>query len=85
MNRTIEWILKITLALVALGFLVAGASREYKVYDIPREEYGLRSYTDISEYELVRDATFSGTVRKGDELYSTYNRAAPQGKIACPT
>lgn len=85
MKVTLERILQIILALVAVILLAAGSDREYKVYDNPREEFGLRSYTVITAFQLVEDATFSGTIRKGDELFSTYNREAPKGKMACPT
>ncbi len=76
---------RIALALLAVALLVAGSSREHKVYDNPKEEYGLRSYSDISEYQLVVDATFSGTIRRGSELFRTYDRTGPKGKTPCPT
>ncbi|MBZ5497449.1 MAG: hypothetical protein LAP85_13695 [Acidobacteriia bacterium] len=85
MKITRERILQIVLGLAAVIFLIAGSYREHKVYDKSKEEFGLRSYTGISEYKLVEDATFSGTIRKWGELYSTYDRAVPKGKMACPT
>ncbi len=78
-------ILQIILGLIAVVCLVAGNYREYKVYDRSDKEFGLRTYTEISEYQLVEDATFSGTVRKWGDLFSTYDRTVPKGKMACPT
>jgi hypothetical protein len=85
MKINLERTLRIVLALLAVFLLVAGSYSEYKVYDNPQEQLGLRNFTDISGYQLVQDATFSGTIRIDGDLYSTYNRAAPKGKIACPT
>jgi hypothetical protein len=85
MRGSLVRIIQVILGLLAVGFLVAGNYREHKVYDKSDKEYGLRTYTDISEYQLVEDATFSGTIRKWGELFSTYDRAAPKGKMACPT
>lgn len=85
MRVKLERIFQIILGLIAAAFLIAGSYREHKVYDKSEQEFGLRKYTDISEYQLVEDATFSGTIRKWGELYSTYNRTAPKGKMACPT
>jgi hypothetical protein len=76
---------RITLALLAVALLMAGGARKHKVYDNLKEEFGLRSYSDISEYQLVVDATFSGTIRRGNELFSTYDRTGPKKKVACPT
>ncbi len=85
MRVRLERILQVVLGLIAAALLVSGYFREHKVYNKSDQEFGLRDYTDISEYQLVEDATFSGTVRKWGELYSTYDRAAPKGKMACPT
>lgn len=85
MKPVLERALQIILSLIAITLLAAGSLREHKVYEKSQEQFGLRNFTDISEYQLVEDATFSGTIRKGDELFSTYNRAAPKGKMACPT
>ncbi len=78
-------LLQILLAVIAIGLIAAGSSIEYKVYDNPAQQFGLRSFTEVRAIQLVEDATFSGTIRIGDELFSTYNRAAPKGKMACPT
>ena len=85
MKITFQRILQVGLGLLAVVFLVAGGYRSHKVYDQAKEEFGLRNFSDISEYQLVQDATFSGTIRKWGELYSTYDRTGPKGKIACPT
>lgn len=70
---------------VAVLLLLAGAARTHRVYDENTEEFGLLSFTRISDAELVIDATFSGVERKGDRFYSTYDRSEPRGKRACPT
>ncbi|MCK5558719.1 MAG: hypothetical protein KAJ01_10085, partial [Candidatus Hydrogenedentes bacterium] len=60
----------------------------HKVYDAEAEtdEWGgMRTFHKISERELVEDATFTGVVRKGNELQSTYDRSEPKGKRLCPT
>jgi hypothetical protein len=85
MRSLLERVFQILVALIAVMMLIAGSFREHKVYDNPKQEYGLRNYIYISEYQLVEDATFSGTIRRDADLYSTYNRAEPKGKMACPT
>jgi hypothetical protein len=77
--------LRVTVVLAVLILLVTGHYREHKVLDNPKEEYGLHNYVEISEYQLVEDATFSGTIRKWGRLFSTYDRTVPKGKMACPT
>ncbi len=39
----------------------------------------------ISEAQLVIDATFTGVLRKGDRLFTQYDRSKPGGRRACPT
>jgi len=85
MSGRLVRVFQIILGLLAIVCLVAGNDREHKVYNKSDKEYGLRSFTEIREYQLVEDATFSGTVRKWGDLFSTYDRAAPKGKMACPT
>jgi len=70
---------------VAMSLVVIGAVISHKVYDAGTEEFGIVAFTRIGERQLVEDATFSGVLRKGDRLYSTYDRAVPKGKRACPT
>ncbi len=85
MKPALERTLQVLLTLTALILLAVGNFREHKVYEKSQEQFGLRNYTDISEYQLVEDATFSGTVRLGDDLVGTYDRTAPKGKTPCPT
>jgi hypothetical protein len=70
---------------VAMSLVVIGAVISHKAYDPGTEEFGIVAFTRISDRQLVEDATFSGVLRKGDRLYSTYDRAVPKGKRACPT
>lgn len=86
MSRTAkERIAAAILLTVAVLFLLVGGMRSYKVYDRNTETFGLLKFTSISDAELVIDATFSGVERKGDRLYSTYDRSEPRGKRSCPT
>ena len=86
MSRTAkERIAAAILLTVAVLFLLIGAARSYKVYDRNTETFGLLKFTRISDAELVIDATFSGVERKGERLYSTYDRSEPRGKRSCPT
>lgn len=39
----------------------------------------------ITEAQLVIDATFTGVLRKGDTLFTQYDRSKPGGRRACPT
>lgn len=70
---------------MAALLLLAGAVRTHQVYDQSTEEFGLLSFTRISDGALVVDATFSGVERRGSRLYSTYDRSEPRGKRTCPT
>lgn len=72
------------LGLAAL-LLLAGSMRTHKVYNRGGAEFGLLSFTRISDGQMVVDATFSGVERQGDRLYSTYDRSEPRGKRTCPT
>ncbi|HOC68094.1 MAG: hypothetical protein BWX80_02391 [Candidatus Hydrogenedentes bacterium ADurb.Bin101] len=86
MTRTAkERIAAALLLVMALVLLLAGGMRSYKVYDRSDGEFGLLTFTRISDSELVVDATFSGVERQGDRLYTTYDRNAPRGKRSCPT
>jgi len=69
----------------ALAFLVVGTVRVHRVYDGDAEDVGLVAFHKISDRELVEDATFTGVIRTAQKLYSTYDRAQPRGKRACPT
>ncbi len=84
-NSIYEKILAIAFLVIAIAFLVIGNLRSYQVYDADAEKYGLESFDKINERSLVIDATFTGTIRKGDKLYSTYDRTVKGGKRPCPT
>ena len=71
--------------LIAVAFLIIGNLRVHKVYDADTEQVGIQAFHKISERQLVEDATFSGVLRKGLKLYSTYDRSQAGGKRACPT
>lgn len=77
--------LAIVALLVAVAFLIIGNLRVHKVYDADTEQFGIQAFHKISERQLVEDATFSGVLRKGLKLYSTYDRSQAGGKRACPT
>ncbi len=86
MKRT--WFEKIAPAigfLVALGLLGGSFAISHKVYSVEDEEFGFVSFSRINEADLVEDATFTGIIRKGGKLYTTYDRSKPRGKLACPT
>ncbi len=84
-RETKERIVAAFLLAAAVLLLLAGGMRTHQVYDESTEEYGLRSFTRISDAELVEDATFSGVERLDGRLYSTYDRSEPRGRRACPT
>ncbi len=86
MTRTAkERITAVLLFAMALLLLLTGGMRSYKVYDRGNGEFGLLTFTRISDAELVIDATFSGVEREGDRLFTTYDRSEPRGKRSCPT
>jgi len=73
-------------SVTALILLLVGNVRVvHKVYDAEAEEWGLVAFHKIGERKLVEDATFGGVARRGQKLYSTYDRTKPRGKQACPT
>lgn len=75
-------------ALVGSGFLI-----RRKVHDPVDASFnlgdfglaGLEPYRQITERDLLLDATFTGVVRKEGGLYSTYDRTATRGKRTCPS
>jgi hypothetical protein len=74
--------------LVALGMMVGGFFRTYKVYDKKDDafaEFGMATFSRVNDRQLVEDATFTGVTRDGEKLFSTYDRTVPRGKKACPT
>lgn len=70
---------------VAALLLIIGGLRTHKIYDSSTEEFGLLSFTRISDADMVIDTTFSGIEKKKDRLYTTYDRSQPRGKRSCPT
>lgn len=72
-------------AVAAALLLVAGLLRTHQVYAKTDGEQEDATLESVSDRALVRDATFSGVLRKDGQLYSTYDRTAPQGKQSCPT
>ncbi len=73
------------IAAAAVCLLAAGIVRKHKVYEPDAGQFGLLRFYNISEPQLVIDATFSGVLRKASKLYSAYDRSAPRGKRTCPT
>ena len=84
-NKIHQKILLVIALMAAAALLVLGARRSHKIYDPETEEFGIESFVFVPEYKIVVDATFSGTKRTGDKLYTTYDRSEPVGKRACPT
>ena len=84
MRRLMIGILVVVLSLGAIAYSFA---RKFPVYeeDLDPEEFAI--YEEISEGDLVYDATSSGIFRseKTGRLVSTYDRSQPRGRQACPT
>lgn len=70
---------------LAIILIIIGSLISYKVYDKETKDFGIISFYKIKDMQLVIDSTFSGTIKKGDKLYSTYDRSQPAGRRACPT
>jgi len=81
MKKYLTVIIAIITLFISLGFLFVGMSRLLKVYDDEKAIF----YHRVMERQVVIDATFSGVIRKGDRLISTYNRAEKVGRRPCPT
>lgn len=73
--------------LAAVALLATGAMLTRKVYDKQDEfaEFGIQTFTRLGDRQFVVDATFTGVARQDGKLFSTYDRAQPRGKKACPT
>lgn len=72
--------------LIAIAFLIVGATRSYKVYEPNTQDFGMDVYASTSEGALIIDATFGGVRREGAKLFSTIDPGAPSaGRRACPT
>jgi len=73
---------------LALLLILVGLARSHKVYDRVEgemQEFGILTYQRVTDLQLVIDATFSGVLREGNRLVSTYDRSMPRGKQSCPT
>ena len=77
--------LAIALLTAALALLIAGSVRSYKIYDKDNEDFGILTFSRVTDRLLVIDATFRGVERTGKRLYTTYDRSQKQGKRPCPT
>jgi len=75
----------VALLLLALGFLAVGAGRTHQVLSTEVEDFGVPTYERIPDWQMIIDTTFSGVIRDGAELYSTYDRSQPRSKKKCPT
>ncbi len=84
-RRTVEKLVSGVLLLVACVLLAAGATWKHRVYDADSDDWGLVTFTRLSDKDLVIDATFGGVTRESGKLYSTYDRSQPRTKRACPT
>ncbi len=75
--------------LAGVGMLARGHPATHEVRTEDADELadllGFAPFEPISEYQLIIDATFTGVARRDGHLYSTYDRAAPPQKRACPT
>ncbi len=81
----VNYTYSIIVLIIAAVFLLIGTFASYKVYDKDTEDFGILAFNKIKDTQLVVDATFGGTIKKGDKLYSTYDRSEPVGKRACLT
>ena len=79
-----KWI-AFALLVVAVVLVISGVFSSHKVYTQEAREYGLDFSEEISDLELIEDATFSGVEFKEGKLYSNYDRSAGKSKRACPT
>jgi hypothetical protein len=86
-NTRLQKIIAASLLLASAALFFAGLTFKRRVYDQDDQfkQFGLLTFTRVSDAAMCADATFTGVVRKEGKLYSTYNRMAPRGKKACPT
>jgi len=75
----------VILGIIACLLLAIGSRKTHKVYDDDQAEFGILTFSRISDRALVADTTFTGVIRKGERLYTTYDRSSPHGKRSCPT
>ena len=80
-------IVALGLAAIALACMGAGAVLKHKVFeqDTGFADFEVATFIQLTDRDLVADATFTGVARIGGKLYSTYDRSQPRGKRACPT
>jgi len=69
----------------AAGMLLIGSLGSHKVYDQRALKYDIDLSDEITEFQMIEDATFSGIESVNGKLYSTYDRTAERTKKACPT
>ena len=81
MNSRLQKFTSILFLVLAIFFILAGLLSTHKVYEDEQSVF----YYKVAERRLVVDATFSGVIRKGTKLYTTYDRTAAIGKRPCPT
>ena len=86
-NQRLRKAVATSLLVAAAVLLLAGLTFKRRVYDQDDDfkQFGLLTFTRVSDADLCADATFTGVVRKEGKLYSTYDRLAPKAKRACPT
>ena len=85
MKLRFQKIIAFVLLAIAVGLLAASPFVSHRAFDPDTEEFGLQAFTRLSEMQLVVDTTFGGVMRKGDKLFSTYDRTVARGKRSCPT
>lgn len=76
-----------SLLVASIVLIVAGSVAKHRVYeeDELAAEFGMETFTKISERQMVIDATFGGVQRREGKLFTTYDRFAPRTKRLCPT
>jgi hypothetical protein len=81
MNKKFQKILSFIFLFVSLSLIVFGLTRSHKVYNRDMDLF----FYKVGERRLVIDATFTGVIRDGDKLYTTYDRTRDAGRQSCPT
>ncbi|MFH0946967.1 MAG: hypothetical protein V2A76_17385 [Planctomycetota bacterium] len=88
-GRHFRIVLSISILGASAALLWAGSNRSHEVVGEDAEELaellGFVPFELISDRQLIIDATFTGVVRRGEWLISTYDRSQPRKKQACPT
>ena len=85
MPRNLKNSLAVLVLALSAVFIAAGFFKQRKVYEQTADEFGIRNYHKVKDYELVIDTTFGGVTREGDRLFTTYDRSEQRGKRKCPT